>query len=239
MKSINEVLVSSAIEKVGDRLTLIGTIHVDPKSASFAKDTILKIRPEVVALELDEARLAALENPERATGRGGGGSFLAMMLLERFAGEMTGSPPGSEMLRATEAAKLVGARVQFIDLPIGMTVGSLRKLPLKEKVRLGVDSLISFALLPFGGFNLSKLTEELEEQLKVFRQRYPELSRLLLDVREDHMARRLSDIMYSTTGQVVAVVGYGHMKSLARSLESIAAPPAFSSSVSWHVTTGS
>jgi len=182
--------------------------------------------------------MMALENPGRATGRGGGGSFLAMMLLERFAGEMTGSPPGSEMLRAAEAARTVGARVQFIDLPIGTTVGSLRKLPLKEKVRLGVDSLISLALLPFGGFNLSKLTEGLEEQLTLFRVRYPELSKLLLDVRERHMAEKLRDIMYFTTGQIVAVVGYGHMKSLATALGSIPTKPAYSSSVSWNVSMG-
>jgi pheromone shutdown protein TraB len=211
---------------------------VDPKSASFARDTILRLRPEVVALELDEGRLMVLENPGRATGRGGGGSFLAMMLLERFAGEMTGSPPGSEMLRAAEAARTVGARVQFIDLPIGMTVGSLRKLPLKEKVRLGVDSLISLALLPFGGFNMSKLTEDLEAQLRLFKIRYPELSRLLLDVREEHMVTRLRDIMYFTTGQVVAVVGYGHMKSLARAIGSIQAKPAYSTSLTWSMSTG-
>ncbi len=189
-------------------------------------------------MELDEGRLAALQNPGKATGRGGGGSFFAMMLLERFAGEMTGSPPGSEMVRAVEAARAVGAKVQFIDLPIGMTVGSLRKLPWKEKVRLGVDSMISLALLPFGGFNLSKLTDELEEQLRVFRLRYPELSRLLLDVREQHMASRLRDIMYFTTGQVVAVVGFGHMKSLARALASIQTKPAYSTSVTWNISTG-
>lgn len=229
---------SSAIEKVGDRLNIVGTIHVDPKSASFAKETILKLRPEVVALELDEGRLAALENPGRATGRGGGGSFFAMMLLERFAGEMTGSPPGQEMLRAVEAARAIGARVQFIDLPIGMTVGSLRKLPLKEKVRLGVDSVISLALLPFGGFNMSKLTEDLEEQLRVFRLRYPELSRMLLDVREEHMVARLRDIMYFTTGPVVAVVGYGHMKSIARALAMLQTKPSYSSSVTWNLSTG-
>ncbi len=211
---------------------------MDPKSASFVRDTILRIRPEVVALELDEGRLAALENPGRATGRGGGGSFLAMMLLERFAGEMTGSPPGSEMLRAVEAARAVGARVQFIDLPIGMTVGSLRGLPLKEKVRLGVDSLVSVALLPFGGFNLSKLTENLEDQLRLFRLRYPMLSRLLLDVREENMAAKIRDIMYSTTGQVIAVVGFGHMKSLAKSLASIRMKPAYSTSITWSFPAG-
>ncbi len=160
-----------------------------------------------------------------------------MMLLERFAGEMTGSPPGQEMLRAAQAARAIGARVQFIDLPIAMTVGSLRKLPLKEKVRLGVDSLISVALLPFGGFNVSKLTEDLEEQLRVFRIRYPELSHMLLDVREDHMVARLRDIIYFTTGPVVAVVGYGHMKSLAKQLGSIQTKPVYSTNVSWSITT--
>ena len=161
-----------------------------------------------------------------------------MMLLERFAGEMTGSPPGSEMLRAVEAARAVGARVQFIDLPIGMTVGSLRNLPLKEKVRLGVDSLVSMALLPFGGFNLSKLTENLEEQLGLFRLRYPTLSRLLLDVREEHMVAKIRDIMYSTTGQVIAVVGSGHMKSLAKSLASIKMKPTYSTSITWSLPAG-
>lgn len=231
--------VSSAIEKVGDRLTLVGTIHVDPKSASITRETILRIRPEVVALELDEGRLAALMNPGKATGRGGGGSFLAMMLLERFAGEMTGSPPGTEMLRAVEASKQVGAKVAFIDLPIAMTVGGLRKLPLKEKARLGVDSVVSLLLLPFGGFNLSKLTENLDEQLRIFRQRYPELSRLLLDVREEHMAGRIRDIVYSTTGQIVAIVGYGHLSSLTKALASIATRPTFSTSVTWNFSTNS
>src|SRR5207244_12535515 len=103
-----------------DRLSLFVTIDVEPKSASFARETILRIKPEVVALELDEGRLMALENPGRSSVRGGGGSFLAMMLLERFAGEMTGSPPGQEMLRAVEAARVGGAGVAFGDVPIGM-----------------------------------------------------------------------------------------------------------------------
>jgi len=191
-----------------------------------------------VALELDEARLAALQNPERARGRAGGASFLAMMMLERFAGEVTGSPPGTEMVRAIEAARSVGSRVEFIDLPITATVASLRRLPLKEKVRLGVDSLLSIMLLPFGGLSLSKVTENMEEQLRVFRLRYPELSRLLLDVREEQMVKRIRDIMDSTTGPVVAVVGFGHMKSLASKLGSISERPSFSAKITWQLSTG-
>lgn len=196
-------------------------------------DTILRLRPEVVALELDEARLSALLNPERPRGRGAGASLLAIILMERFAGEMTGSPPGTEMIRAIEAAHLVGSKVEFIDLPISTTVASLRTLPWKEKVRLVVDSLLSIILLPFGGLSLPKITENMEEQLRVFRLRYPELSRLLLDVREEQMVKRLRDIMYSTTGQVVAVVGFGHMKSLASALTSIPDRPAFSTTITW------
>jgi len=224
---------SSAIETVGDRLSLVGTIHVDPKSASFARDTILRIRPQLVALELDQGRLAALMNPGKASGRGGGGSFLAMMMLERFAGEMTGSPPGSEMLRAVEAAGMVGAKIAFIDQPIGTTVSSLRKLPWGEKIRLGVDSAISLVLLPFGGFNFSKLTENLDEQIAVFKQRYPQLSKLLLDVREEYMVAKLRDIMRFTTGPVVAVVGFGHMKSLAKTLSSVPIQPNYPSNITW------
>lgn len=211
---------------------------MDPKSASFARDTILRVRPQVVALELDEGRLAALMNPGKATGRGGGGSFLAMMMLERFAGEMTGSPPGSEMLRAVEAAGMVGAKIAFIDLPIGNTVSSLRKLPWSEKVRLGVDSAISLLLLPLGAFNFSKLTENLEEQMAVFRLRYPKLSKLLLDDREEHMVAKLRDIMRLTTGPVVAIVGFGHMKSLAKSLTSIPLQPNYPGNITWSWTPG-
>src|SRR5256886_16166045 len=96
---------SSAIEKVGDRLSLIGTIHVDPKSASFVQETILRLKPEVVALELDEGRLVALENPGKSSGRGGGGAFFALVVLERIGGGETGEPPGEEQVRAREGAE--------------------------------------------------------------------------------------------------------------------------------------
>jgi pheromone shutdown protein TraB len=91
--------------------------------------------------------------------------------------------------------------------------------------------------LPFGGFNLSKLTENLEEQLRLFRLRYPELSRLLLDVREEFMAARIRDIMHSTAGPVVAVVGYGHLKSLTRALASLLNTPVYSTRVTWNLST--
>src|SRR5437899_8734228 len=118
---------------------MIGTVHVDPASAAAVRDSIVALRPEVVALELDEGRMMALENPKAQSGRGAGLSFLTMALLEKFAGQMTGSAPGTEMLEAAKAARLVGARVEFIDLPITRTGAALRKLPSTATSKLVAD----------------------------------------------------------------------------------------------------
>src|SRR5438309_9664852 len=108
---------------------MIGTVHVDPASAAAVRDSIVALKPEVVALELDAARLMALENPKAQSGRGAGVSFLTMALLEKFAGQITGSPPGTEMLEAARAAKAVGSRVEVMDLAITSTGAASRTLP--------------------------------------------------------------------------------------------------------------
>src|SRR3989442_14084563 len=95
---------------------MIGTVHVDPASATAVRDSIVALKPEVVALELDEARMMALESPKGQSGRGAGVSLLTMALLERFAGQMAGSPPGTEMLEAGKAGQAVRSRREVLHL---------------------------------------------------------------------------------------------------------------------------
>jgi pheromone shutdown protein TraB len=209
---------------------------VDPASAATVRDTIVAMKPEVVALELDEGRMMALENPKAQSGRGAGVSFLTMALLERFAGQMTGSPPGTEMLEAARAARAVGSRVEFIDLPITNTGAALRKLPRKEKAKLVVDALVSLVVLPFSRINWSKVTEEMDSQIGAFRKRYPVLSRILIDTREEYMIKRLKMVMDSTTGQVLAVVGFGHKASLAQALSVYMPGPGFQTGFSFQIS---
>ncbi|TMI25979.1 hypothetical protein E6H36_05915 [Candidatus Bathyarchaeota archaeon] len=224
---------TTGLEQVGDRLRLAGTVHVDPRAAVFVRDTILRLCPEVVALELDRSRLLALEKPGSARATGSlGPSYLGLVLLERFAGRLTGSPPGTEMLRALEAARLVGARVELIDLPISATVDGLRTLPLKEKLRIAVDSVAGIAALPFGR-SLQGLTENIEEQVAAFRLRYPNLSQLLLDRREEHMLGRLRDILDTSTGLVMGVVGFGHLEGLKKGLAGYVSKQGFVTSYKW------
>jgi pheromone shutdown protein TraB len=222
---------------VGKRVVLVGTIHVDPASISIVRETIQKTRPETVAIELDRERLRALENPGSTRPNFSSGlSFLTMALLEKFAGQFTGSSPGSEMLEAARTARLVGAFVETIDRPISLTAAGIRKLPLKEKIRLGADGAASLVLLPFGTSNLSELTEDIDSQLRVFRTRYPKLSNLLLDQREQFMANRFKQILAETTGKIVGVVGFGHLSTMAKALENYEDHTGYTASLSWTVS---
>src|SRR3989442_9379375 len=134
-----------------------------------------------------------------------------MAVLERFAGRLTGSAPGMEMLGAAEEAKHVGAAVALIDLPIDRTVGLLRSIPLREKLKLVVDAVASLVVLPFGGGGegLGEMAEDVVGHLGMFRRRYPELSRLLIDVREEYMAGGGEKFLGGVVGGGVGGCGLG------------------------------
>ena len=215
---------------MGERLVILGTIHVDPSSASQAGEIVARLKPSVVALELDESRYRALrtdpevarrmrrEHGDRVTWSGV--PILLISLLERFAGNLTGSPPGKEMVRAADEARRVGAILSLIDLPIDRTIGMLKTIPLNEKLKLVADSLASLVVMPFGGGreNLGELADGVMNHLDTFRGRYPVLSRLLIDTREEHMVDQIKNLLDGTSGKVVVIVGLGHMASLAKKL---------------------
>ena len=227
------------IRNVGKRIVLIGTIHVDPDSTTLVRQTIQKTMPDVVALELDRERLQALQHPKsQRTSLSAGFSFLTMALLEKFAGQLTGSSPGLEMLEAAKTGREVGAIIETVDRPIGITAAEIRKIPLKEKIRLGADGVASLFLLPFGGSDLSELTQDIENQLNIFRSRYPVLSKLLLDERERYMVDRFKTILAQNSGKIVGVVGFGHLATIAKALEDYDERPSYSASLNWTIGTG-
>ncbi len=216
---------------------MVGVIHVAPGDAAVVSDVILRLRPEAVALEIDQARLYVLQNPKAAKiSTIPGVSFLAMVLLEKFAGQLTGSAPGTEMLHAIQAARRVGARVELVDLPIQNTIRGLQRLPLKERFRLLLDTVGSLVFLPFGRADFKSLAYQIDEQLRVFRERYPVLSTLLLDSREAHMVSRIKELLAGTTGRVVAVVGLGHVGRLGKLLAGYDGKQGFSATLSWTVS---
>ena len=210
-------------KRTSQRLTIVGTTHVDKSSVERVLRIISDTRPSVVALELDEERLWALKDPDRGRLDPPVHSGLLpwlLALLERSVGRLTDVFPGSEMLEAAEEAQRVGARLVMIDKPIATILTELASMPFPEKVKIGVD--VMGALLTIGTRQRpTQLADaSLDRLMAEFDAKYPTLSRILVNERDRYMAHRLREILLSTTGQVVAVVGLGHVKGIMRHLSS-------------------
>jgi len=222
--------VSALLRKLGDRLTLVGVAHVLPKSRDEVKAAIEGESPEVVAVELCPTRYAALMGKVEGAGArdamhaGEMGPFVLnkffYFLQAKFA-HRTGMPAGEEMLTAIECAQKVGARVELIDRNINLTLQRLvARMGAKEKLRLFLELLLG--LLPFGGrVDLEKLTEEeiVTGLISSLKRALPGAYEVLIEERNSYMAAKLTMLLASTKGNIVCVVGAGHISGICRRLE--------------------
>lgn len=198
-------------------ITLAGVGHVFNLDENIR--TLIRCRmPEVVCLELDRERFEALRN--RESGRETNPVYLFLESFQRRIAEGYGAEVGGEMLVAAETAREVGARVALIDRDARWTVSRLwRLMPLKEKVLLtvmGISSLLS---------SRKKIDEEIErirsddayvdEVTRVL----PTFRRVLIDERDAYMSDAILEISRDA-GEVVAVVGDGHVRGIAGILTS-------------------
>ena len=202
------------------RLLLVGTAHV--LELALPLERVLRtFDPDVVALELDRERWAALRAPVRPRR----GPLLLRLLasLQERLGEMLGAPPGSDMLAAGRTAQWLGVRVALVDLPVGPTLQrAWRALDWRERLALvrelapllaGADLLMTGPATADNPIATGDFSRELAE----FARRFPSLQRELIDRRDRYMARRLVALLRD--GQrVAAVVGEGHLAGLARRL---------------------
>ena len=171
----------------------------------------------MVAVELDEERLFALRDPDRGKLDSPLHSGLLpwmMALLERSVGSLTEVFPGSEMLEAVEEADRVGAKTIMIDRPIESTLEEIRDIPLLEKLKIGFDVMGALFAISRKRDTTKLMKTGLDEMMAEFRVKYPTLFRILVEERDRYMADRLQQILDSTTGHVIAVVGFGHVNGI-------------------------
>ncbi|HLF07538.1 MAG TPA: TraB/GumN family protein, partial [Thermoplasmata archaeon] len=144
--------------RISDDLILVGTAHVSPDSVKEVRETILKEKPAVVAVELDERRAKALRKEYDWEGKSlttlleGRNSFyfLSQALLAAFQrqlGKEFGAEPGSDMLEGMKVAKDAGAVVALVDRDITITLQKAwRQMRFREKLRLA--SLLFSLMVP-------------------------------------------------------------------------------------------
>ncbi|MBN1645205.1 TraB/GumN family protein [Candidatus Woesearchaeota archaeon] len=211
-------------------LIVIGTSHIASKSLEEVKQVIESEKPDIVALELDKKRLAALISKRHAKLRwadikriGIKGYLFSLIgaYVEKKLGSKVGVSPGSEMLSAFKLAKKVKAKVALIDQDIEITLRRFSDaLSWKEKWNFVVDLFKALIFRKSGiDFDLSsvpsnKVISKLMSQVK---KRYPNIYKVLVVERNKVMAGNLADIhLQFPDSKIIAVVGAGHENAIVK-----------------------
>ncbi len=193
-------------------LTLLGVGHVFNLGPRI-REEIVKRMPALVCLELDEARLQALQASER---RGGGPALYTFLAhLQRRVAASYGSEVGEEMLTAYQTADELSIPVVLIDVDSSVTWQRLR-------ASMRPSEVLKLVLSSFGALFIRK--ERIEREMDRYQQdsvgfveavgqQYPSVKRIVVDERNEHMARRLREL-HEEHGTIVAVVGDGHVEGL-------------------------
>ncbi len=202
---------------------VIGTAHISKESADEVRQAILEKKPEVVAVELCQARYQALveerdvpifdllKNKE---------SFMVianvfLSFIQRRLGEEVGTKPGSEMIAAISAAEEVGAKVALVDRDIRITLKrTLGKMGFFEKMRVLKELISTYTLSGEdieGEITNLKKEANIAEVLEGFRDTSPNMYKVLVDERNAYMAKKISGL---ETDNVIVVVGAGHKRGI-------------------------
>ncbi|MDD9985299.1 MAG: TraB/GumN family protein [Spirochaetaceae bacterium] len=223
----------------GRQIVILGTAHVSQRSVEDVRGLLERERPEVVCVELDQARYQTLTKPDawrdldiRSVLRSRRGFLLlANMVLAAFQRRMGMDAqvrPGAEMLAAVEEAEAAGARVELCDRDVQVTL----RRAWSQSGLWGRSKLLSALLVT--GFSSEKPDPQEIERLKTdgaltsmiseLAEYLPKAKAVLIDERDRYLAARISQAARAAGpggGPVVAVLGAGHKAGVVRALQEI------------------
>jgi pheromone shutdown-related protein TraB len=207
-------------------VTLIGTAHVSRQSAEQVDAIIRDTNPDVVCVELCEARYQSLAQRNRWQNMNLFGvvrekkAFLLLLNLfmahfQKKIGRKLGVKPGEEMLRAIRAAEAVEARICLADRDIRVTLarawrmmGLWTKIKLLAQVVLSVGKTDQITEEDIEDLKKKDVLEALLSEIETF---LPELRRILIDERDLFLAEKIKT---AEGRKIVAVVGAGHVPGI-------------------------
>lgn len=215
-------------------IKIIGTSHIARQSVDEIKKVVAEYAPEIIAVELDAGRAAALmEEKQRKTslrqiGMVGLNGYLFAKIgqyIQQKLGKMVGISPGSEMGAALELARKNKLEVALIDQPIQVTLRKFSKeLTWREKGRFIQDLLLGLIMprrqirqLGLANFDLRKVPHEdlILAMMEAVKKRYPSVYKTLVEDRNKYMVRKLVQIVrLDKEKKILVVVGAGHKKGM-------------------------
>jgi pheromone shutdown protein TraB len=203
------------------KVIIVGTSHISRESVNEAIDTILREKPDCVALELDPERFAALQQKKREKASIRNPTYFILNNLQTYLGGKTGVLPGSEMLASIRAARSVGSRIVLIDMDISEIMERLGEISRWQKIKLFFKLLVG--LIPLPGqkdFDLSRVPQDkvIDEALHYMRRDMPMIYKILITDRNKYMAGWIRQLKKNHK-KIVVVVGAGHRKGLEKLLK--------------------
>jgi pheromone shutdown-related protein TraB len=206
-------------------ITLIGSSHISIESIKEIKSFIIKNKPDIIAIELDEKRYYSLLHKVKPKLKDMLQMGLGPMLItiigayaERKLGEIVNVSPGSEMKAAIRLAKKYKLKLELIDQDINITLKRLLKeLTFKEKLRFLYDIVTSIFKRPKINFDLKKVPskEIIEELISKVKKDYPSVYKTLIYERNIVMAKNLNKIIHlNPDKKVLAIIGAGHEEDI-------------------------
>jgi pheromone shutdown protein TraB len=218
-----------------DRIVFVAVIHTDLESVEQARKIVREVRPDVVAIELDRDRYQQLTSPVsveethplQMTGDSAQDLMQQLAILEKSLGEMTGSNIGDEMLAAIEEGRAVGAKIALVDRPMKATIQAMMKVPLTELY--GLTNILPDATKGIEDGEAADILDMLKEEgavediMKQFQTEFPGLTKVLIEERDEYVAKALHFILNDVKGEIVAVLGAGHIQGVKAALERLLA----------------
>lgn len=222
------------LELSGRKITLVGTAHVSAQSINEVTNTIMAIKPDCVAVELDEKRADSIQNGQKFSEldivkvirEGKVFLVLANLILSSFQkrmGQNIGVKPGDEMLAAINVAAEMGIPTTMVDRPVQVT---LRRAWAKNSFFGKMSLLASLLASAFSKEEVDeseiealKQKNEMDSMMASLSEEMPVIKEVLIDERDKYLA---SKIWESQGNNIVAVLGAGHLSGVEAHLNKIA-----------------
>ena len=117
----------------------------------------------------------------------------------------------------------IGARIALVDRPISATVQAMMQVPVEEIYKLtGMLPDATKDIEEGGARDLLSLLKEdgaVDDIMSQFRSEFPGLAHVLIEQRDQYVAKALHFILNDVQGKIVAVLGAGHIQGVINALE--------------------
>ena len=212
-------------------IKIVGTAHVSAKSVDEVRTAIDEYHPDIVAVELDQARYSALTKQARDPTvsdvlevKNFNQLLIQWLLsyLQRKIGVDVGVEPGAEMKAAIQESEQRGIQVALVDRDIRLTLLRFwQSLGVFGKIKMFYALIVSIAEVDqVGEIDIEGLKNQdmIDMVMEEFRKFSPKGAMALIDERDAYIAHKLIDLKNSREGKVLAVVGAGHRQGIERFL---------------------